>query len=44
MMVLFASACGEGSGEPACTHGQGFRFSHKQSMQVEEDSKEILDI
>ena len=23
---------------------QGFRFSHKQSMQVEEDSKHFLDI
>ena len=23
---------------------QGFRFSHKQSMQVEEDSKQLLDI
>ena len=23
---------------------QGFRFSHKQSMQVEEDFKQLLDI
>ena len=23
---------------------QGFRFSHKQSMQVEEDSEQLLDI
>ena len=42
MMVLITSACGEGSDEPACT--QGFRFSHKQSMQVEEDSEQLLDI
>ena len=41
MMVLITSACGEGSDEPAC---QGFRFSHKQSMNVEEDSEQLLDI
>ena len=43
MMVLITSACGEGSDEPAWPR-QGFRFSHKQSMQVEEDSKQLLDI
>ena len=41
MMVLITSACGKGSGEPACTHDQGFRFSHKQCMQAEEDSKQL---
>ena len=41
MMVLITSACGEGSNEPAC---QGFRFSHKLSMNVEEDSEQFLDI
>ena len=41
MMVLITLACGEGSDEPA---RQGFRFSHKQSMQAEEDSKQLLDI
>ena len=47
MMVLITLVCGEGSDEPACTHDrpyQGFRFSQKQSMQVEEDSKQLLDI
>ena len=39
MVVLITSACGEGSDEPACTH---FRYSHKQSMQVEEDSEQLL--
>ena len=32
---------------PACMYAwpcQGFRFSHKQSMQVEEDSEQLLDI
>ena len=40
MMVLITPACGEGSDEPTCTHD----FSHEQSMQVEEDSKQLLDI
>ena len=41
MMVLITSACGEGSDEPAC---QGFCFSHKPRMNVEEDSEQLLDI
>ena len=46
MMVLITSACGEGSDEPACVHdlARAFRFSHKQRMQVEEDSEPVLDI
>ena len=44
MMVLITLACGESSDEPACTYGQGFRFSHKNRMQVEEDSEQLLDI
>ena len=47
MMIRITSACDEGSDEPACTHDlarPGFRFSHKQSMQVEEDSAQFLDI
>ena len=44
MMVLIASACGVGSDEPACMHdpARAFHFSHKQSMQVEEDSEQLL--
>ena len=41
MMVLITSAWGEGSDERP---RQGFRFSHEQSMQVEEDSEQLLDI
>ena len=41
MMVLITSACGEGM---YAWPRQGFRFSHKQSMQVKEDSEQLLDI
>ena len=43
MMVLITSACGEGSDEPACTHdlARAFAFSHKQCVQVEDDSKQL---
>ena len=46
MMVLITSACGECSDEPACTHDldRAFRFSHKQSMQVEEGFEQLSDI
>ena len=45
MMVLITSACGEGSDKPACTHDLARDFaSHKQSMQVEEDYEQLLDI
>ena len=43
MMVLITSACGEGSDEPACTHdlARAFAFSHKQCVQVQDDSKQL---
>ena len=46
MMVLITSACGEGSDEPAYVHdlARALGFSHKQRMQVEEDSEPVLDI
>ena len=45
MMVLITTACGEGSDKPACTHDLASAFPlHKQSMQVEEDSEQLLDI
>ena len=42
-MVFVASACGEGSNEMYAWPRQGFRFFHIQSMQVEEDPKQLLD-
>ena len=47
MIVLITSACGEGSDEPAYTHdlARAFKsFSHKLSLPVGEDSKQLLDI
>ena len=43
IMGLITSACGKSSDDPAWPR-QGFRFSHKQSMQVEEDPEQPLDI
>ena len=47
MMVLITSVCGEGSDEPACMHDLARAFTsriNKVYMQVEEDSKQHLDI
>ena len=48
MMVRITSACYEGSDMPACTHDLERAFASRiqvnQSMQVEEDPEQFLDI
>ena len=44
-MVLITSACGEGSDETASMHDLAKAFASRiQSMQVEDDSQQLLDI